>query len=127
MIARLLLRAASPPGAGAALPSQLSRRGPAGPTLPGSCCTTGLSGDAAGRLRMPLRGAGKQLAAPRGEEKETSDVDVLVEFEKPTFRNFMGLVFFLEELLGREVDLVTIKGLSPYLRPHVEGEVVWSE
>jgi len=76
---------------------------------------------------MPLRGAGKQLAAPRGEEKETSDVDVLVEFEKPTFRNFMGLVFFLEELLGREVDLVTIKGLSPYLRPHVEGEVVWSE
>ncbi len=37
----------------------------------------------------------------QGEEKETCDIDVLVEFEKPTFRNFMGLVFFLEELLGR--------------------------
>ncbi len=63
----------------------------------------------------------------RGEEKEASDVDVLVEFEEPTFRNFMGLVFFLEDLFGREVDLVTIKGLSPYIRPHVEREVVWSE
>lgn len=63
----------------------------------------------------------------RGEEKETSDVDVLVEFDKPTFRNFMGLAFFLEDLFDREVDLVTIKGLSPYIRPAVEREVVWSE
>ncbi|HPJ30429.1 MAG TPA: nucleotidyltransferase family protein [Methanothrix sp.] len=63
----------------------------------------------------------------RGEEKETSDVDVLVEFEEPTFRNFMGLAFFLEDLFVREVDLVTVKGLSPYIRPAVEREVVWSE
>ena len=27
----------------------------------------------------------------RGEEKESSDIDILVEFEKPTFRNFMNL------------------------------------
>ncbi|MBN1323907.1 MAG: nucleotidyltransferase family protein [Methanotrichaceae archaeon] len=77
--------------------------------------------------RFSVRRIGIFGSYARGEEKETSDVDVLVEFENPTFRNFMGLVFFLEELLGREVDLVTIKGLSPYIRPHVEGEVVWSE
>ena len=77
--------------------------------------------------RFSVRRIGIFGSYARGEEKETSDVDVLVEFEKPTFRNFMGLVFFLEELLGREVDLVTIKGLNPYIRPHVEGEVVWSE
>ena len=29
----------------------------------------------------------------RGEEKESSDIDILVEFEKPTFRNFMNLSF----------------------------------
>lgn len=63
----------------------------------------------------------------RGEEKVTSDVDVLVEFEEPTFRNFMGLAFFLEDLFNRKVDLVTVKGLSPYIRPYVEKEVVWSE
>jgi predicted nucleotidyltransferase len=47
-----------------------------------------------------------------------------VEFEEPTFRNFMGLAFFLEDFFDREVDLVTVKGLSPTIRPYVEGEVV---
>jgi predicted nucleotidyltransferase len=62
----------------------------------------------------------------RGEEKETSDVDVLVEFTKPSFDNFMDLAFFLEDLFGKEVDLVTTGGLSPYIAPFVEREVVWA-
>jgi hypothetical protein len=62
----------------------------------------------------------------RGEEKATSDVDVLVEFEVPSFDNFMDLAFFLEDLFGRDVDLVTIGGLSPYIAPFVEREVVWA-
>ena len=62
----------------------------------------------------------------RGAEKETSDVDVLVEFTKPSFDNFMDLAFFLEDLFGKEVDLVTTKGLSPYVAPFVEREVVWA-
>ena len=62
----------------------------------------------------------------RGEEKATSDVDVLVEFEVPSFDNFMELAFFLEELFGREVDLVTTGGLSPHIAPFVEREVVWA-
>ena len=62
----------------------------------------------------------------RGEEKATSDVDVLVEFEVPSFDNFMELAFFLEELFGREVDLVTTRGLSPHVAPFVEREVVWA-
>jgi len=62
----------------------------------------------------------------RGEEKATSDVDVLVEFEVPSFDNFMDLAFFLEDLFGREVDLVTTGGLSPHVAPFVEREVVWA-
>ena len=62
----------------------------------------------------------------RGEEKETSDVDVLVEFVEPSFDNFMDLAFFLEDLFGREVDLVTTGGLSPHIAPFVEREVVWA-
>ena len=62
----------------------------------------------------------------RGEEKEASDVDVLVEFTKPSFDNFMDLAFFLEDLFGKEVDLVTTGGLSPYVAPFVEREVVWA-
>lgn len=43
----------------------------------------------------------------RGEQTEESDLDFLVEFEKKDFEAFMDLVFFLEELLGRDVDLIT--------------------
>jgi uncharacterized protein len=39
----------------------------------------------------------------------------------------MDLVFFLEDLFGRNVDLITEKGLNPYLRPYVEKEVRWYE
>ena len=63
----------------------------------------------------------------RGEEKESSDIDILVEFEKPTFRNFMNLSFYLEDLFGRKADLVTVKGLHPRIRPYVEKDVIWSE
>lgn len=63
----------------------------------------------------------------RGEEKASSDIDILVEFEKPTFKNFMNLSFYLEDLLEREVDLVTVKGLHPRIRPYVEKDVIWSE
>ena len=65
----------------------------------------------------------------RGEERPESDVDVLVEFApgQTTFRNFMELAFYLEELFGRRVDLVTEQGLSRYIRPNVEQEVIWCD
>lgn len=54
-----------------------------------------------------------------------SDVDLLVEFEpeKKTFMNFCNLAFFLEELLGRRVEIVTIESLSPHIGPHILREV----
>jgi hypothetical protein len=48
-----------------------------------------------------------------GKETEVSDVDVLVEFDRKTFDNYMELKFFLEERLGRRVDLVTPAALKP--------------
>ena len=53
-----------------------------------------------------------------------SDIDLLVEFEpgKKTFTNFSNLVFFLEELFGRQVEVVTKESLSPYIGPHILRE-----
>lgn len=50
-----------------------------------------------------------------------SDVDFLVEFDQKqkTFDNFMELSFFLEDLLGRKVEIVTPQSLSPHLGPHI--------
>jgi uncharacterized protein len=60
----------------------------------------------------------------RGEARPNSDVDVLVEFspDLKTFDHFMGLALYLEQLLGRRVELVTPEYLSPYLGPHILRE-----
>jgi predicted nucleotidyltransferase len=54
-----------------------------------------------------------------------SDVDLLVEFEpnKKTFTNFSNLVFFLEDLFGRRVEIVTMESLSPHIGPYILREV----
>jgi len=48
----------------------------------------------------------------RGEQKELSDVDVMVEFEKLIGLGFSGLADYLEEELGMEVDLYTPNALK---------------
>ena len=57
--------------------------------------------------------------------REDSDVDVLVVFDaaQKTFDNFMNLSFFLEDLFQRQVDLITIDSLSPYLGERILQEV----
>jgi predicted nucleotidyltransferase len=61
----------------------------------------------------------------RDDQTSLSDVDILVEFipEKHTFDNFMEVAFFLEELLGLKVELVTPEALSPHIGPHILREV----
>ena len=62
----------------------------------------------------------------RGEEAEESDVDVLVEFYEPIGWEFIDLKDFLEEILGREVDLVTKGALKPRLRDRILEEVIYA-
>ena len=62
----------------------------------------------------------------RDEARPTSDIDLLVEFEgQVTFDRYMNLKFYLEQLLGCRVDLVTRKALKPRLRPVVEEEALY--
>lgn len=61
----------------------------------------------------------------RGTARDDSDVDVLVEFEgTPTAKRYFGVQFYLEDLLGRDVDLVTSDALRPRLRPYIERDAV---
>ena len=61
----------------------------------------------------------------RDEAGDDSDVDVLVRFEGPaTSKRYFGALFYMEDLLGRSVDLVTDKALRKELRPYVEREAV---
>ena len=54
-----------------------------------------------------------------------SDVDLLVEFDGfATFDGYMGLIEYLEALLGRHVDLATPEALKPRVRPCVERDLI---
>lgn len=64
-------------------------------------------------------------SAARDTATSGSDVDVLVAFDGPaTSKRYFGVQFYLEDLLGCPVDLVTEKALRPELRPYIEQERV---
>jgi len=57
----------------------------------------------------------------RGEEREESDIDILVEFEegRRSFDTYMDLKFFPEDLFRRKVDLVDRDAIKPDLIPYI--------
>lgn len=64
----------------------------------------------------------------RGEQKETSDVDILVSLRQGHsvgLIKFCGLKEFLSDILGIEVDLITKKGIKPALKKYILSEVVY--
>jgi uncharacterized protein len=60
----------------------------------------------------------------KNQQTKDSDIDFIVEFdkEKKSYSGFIKLAFFLEELFGRKVDLITNQSLSPYLGPRILKE-----
>jgi predicted nucleotidyltransferase len=64
-------------------------------------------------------------SSARGTATEASDVDLLVGFDGPaTSARYFGVQFYLEDLLGRPVDLVTEKALRSELRPFIERDQI---
>ncbi len=63
----------------------------------------------------------------RGQERPGSDVDILVEFRPghATYDNLLALHDILTELIGPNVDLVTMGGLSRYFKEIVLKEVMF--
>lgn len=71
-----------------------------------------------GVIRLALFGSIARDTATSG-----SDIDILVAFDGPaTSRRYFGVQFYLEDLFGCPVDLVTENALRPELRPFIERE-----
>ena len=61
----------------------------------------------------------------RDDATAESDIDILVSFDGvATSQRYFGVQFYLEDLLGIPVDLVTEKALRSELRPHIEREAI---
>ena len=73
-----------------------------------------------GVTRLALFGSTARDAATAN-----SDIDILVDFDgAATSQRYFGVQFYLEDLLGCAVDLVTEKALRAELRPSIEREAI---
>ena len=75
--------------------------------------------------RFPITRLALFGSTARNTAKSDSDVDLLVDFDGPaTAKHFFGVQFYLEDLLGCPVDLVTEKALRPEFRPSIYQELI---
>ena len=58
----------------------------------------------------------------RNEQTQDSDIDFLIEFEEPTFRNYIGLLSEFKKLFGKKTDIVCRDALKPRIRPYILAE-----
>jgi len=61
----------------------------------------------------------------RQEETIDSDIDILVDLEKSVdLFQFIAMKLNLEKLLGKKIDLISSKGISPRIRPYIDNEKI---
>lgn len=78
------------------------------------------------KKRFKLKEIGIFGSSVRDEQKKRSDIDILVEFEKPIgLFEFMDLEEYLMKILGAKVDLVSKKALKPRIGKHILQEVIY--
>jgi len=59
----------------------------------------------------------------QGAQSDSSDLDFVVEFSRPTYDNFTNLERFLEELFGRRVDILTPAGVDSIRVPRISDDI----
>ncbi len=76
------------------------------------------------KLLFGIRKIGIFGSFARGTMRPDSDIDIEVEFDKEadSWRNFIGLAGYLEDLLGRKVDLVTKRVLDDFLTDDIDAD-----
>ena len=65
----------------------------------------------------------------RGDQTPQSDIDIIVKFRdgEKSYKSFINLSFFLEELFNKRIDLLTEKSISPFIKPYIDKEVVFEK
>ena len=61
----------------------------------------------------------------RKEDKADSDIDILVELEKPIGLKFIHLAYALESILKRKVDLVSLDGIKEKYFKEIQSDLIY--
>ncbi len=75
-------------------------------------------------MRLGARRLGLFGSFARGGARADSDVDLLVDLDRHSFDRYMDLKLYLEDLLGRRIDLVLSDRLKPALRERILSDVI---
>ncbi len=76
--------------------------------------------------RFGIQRIGLVLTQGRGEQEDTSRVNLLIEFGEITTDVFLEFKSYLEQLFGKDVDLAISEESHPHL-PSLKGEIQWSD
>ena len=76
--------------------------------------------------RFGIESVGIFGSVSRGEDTEDSDIDILYIFQenRGNLHDYAGAAEYLEKLLGREIDFVSLEFMNPNLRPYVEKDMI---
>ena len=73
-----------------------------------------------------LKRIGLFCSYARGEMREASDIDIVVEIEKPDLFHLIGIKQAIEEVLGTKVDIVRLRDtMNQPLRSRIERDVIY--
>jgi len=75
-------------------------------------------------IKNKIKKAGIFGSYARGDYKKNSDIDILIEPPEGMGFGFAGLEIQLSDKLKKKIDLVTYKGISPYLKDKILNEEV---
>ena len=62
----------------------------------------------------------------RGEQKVSSDIDILIELKSHDFRKRMKVKHFLEDSFGKKIDIGYFDSLRPGIRRFVEEDLIYA-
>jgi uncharacterized protein len=62
----------------------------------------------------------------RNEATTESDIDILIECEKKTFRNYINILRFLEKLFNKKVDVIYKDTVNPFIMDLIEKELIYA-
>jgi len=62
----------------------------------------------------------------RNEATEKSDIDILIECKKKTFRNYINILRFLEKLFHKKIDVIYKDSVNPFIMDLIEKELIYA-
>lgn len=75
--------------------------------------------------QYPLTELGLFGSAVRNDFTEKSDIDIIIDYNKPMGVEFIDLANDLEKIVDRKVDLVSKRGIKPNYYKQIENEIIY--